>query len=59
MITTEQDKSGKTIIGNTQKYGSGTITDRSDGSSSRTEKFSAGKITTDKVKHNSADLKKK
>jgi hypothetical protein len=33
--------------GQTQKFGSGTITNRSDGSSSRTEKFGSGALQRD------------
>lgn len=34
--------------GNTNKFGSGTLTNRSDGSSSRTQPFGSGTLQTDK-----------
>ena len=44
------DSPSKTRTGTTQKFGSGTITNRSDGSSSKTQKFGSGTITTEREK---------
>ena len=47
-ITTERGRNGQTVTGQTQKFGSGTITNRSDGSSSRTQPFGNGTLQTDR-----------
>ncbi|MFO0905729.1 MAG: hypothetical protein U0939_22165 [Pirellulales bacterium] len=45
----ERTRDGKIITGTTQRFGSGVITNRSDGSSSRTQKFGSGTLTTDQL----------
>ena len=48
-MTSDQFNNGKSVIGTTQKFGDGTITNRSDGSSSRTQKFGSGIMTNEKI----------
>ena len=48
-MTTDQFNNGKSVTGTTQKFGDGTITNRSDGSSSRTQKFGSGIMTNEKI----------
>ena len=49
-MTTERDKTGKTVTGTTQKFGTGTITNRSDGSTIKTQPFGSGTMTTERDK---------
>ena len=53
----ERARDGRTVTGNTQKFGSGSITHRSDGSTSRTQPFGGGTLRTDQPGRNAGGRK--